>query len=546
MISKKGYGHVLCLANSQMLNYYIKPTIKKHFPGSNVEFVTIEEFRPIAWQRLKEIRSKKYEAIVLACYDYELQRGLEKWQGYFLLTGAKQKLIIDLKGNKLNVTAVKFFLTGAPHIAVETLAAPFVARSVEQRVDKLLKAESKAHSSISLGQLQKICYLRTDHWFGIKSGGSVTHIAGVSKGFSQLGYSLFFISTDKLELVDESVTPINVVKPKGFFKSVFEVPEMVYNKWLVEKASPIIERKKPDMLYQRYSTFNYSGVLLARKYKLPFVLEYNGSEVWIAKNWGTPFKYQEVAEKIELLNLKAADLIVVVSEPLKEGLVELGIPEEKILVNPNGVDESRLHPDIDGNSVRQKYGLKDNIVVGFIGTFGRWHGAEVLAKAVKPVIDENPNVRFLFVGDGVTMSQVREAIKEANVKDYVILTGMVPQPEGPTYLAACDILASPHVPNPDGSKFFGSPTKLFEYMAMGKGIVASDLDQIGEVLEHNRTAWLVKPGDVDSLVEGLKTLIDDNELRERLGKAAREEVVAKYTWKEHTRRIVEALKERCG
>jgi glycosyltransferase involved in cell wall biosynthesis len=81
-------------------------------------------------------------------------------------------------------------------------------------------------------------------------------------------------------------------------------------------------------------------------------------------------------------------------------------------------------------------------------------------------------------------------------------------------------------------------------MAMGKGIVASDLNQIGEVLKHDDTAWLVKPGDVESLMQGLRILIDDRARRERLGRAARSEVVAKYTWKEHTRKIIDKLKER--
>jgi glycosyltransferase involved in cell wall biosynthesis len=125
------------------------------------------------------------------------------------------------------------------------------------------------------------------------------------------------------------------------------------------------------------------------------------------------------------------------------------------------------------------------------------------------------------------------------------LTGLVPQADGPTYLAACDILASPHVPNPDGSPFFGSPTKLFEYMAMGKGIVASCLEQIGEILQHDQTAWLVKPGDVEALQHGLQQLIEDQTLRLHLGQAARAEVVQKYSWQQHTRRIIEKLKERC-
>lgn len=110
-------------------------------------------------------------------------------------------------------------------------------------------------------------------------------------------------------------------------------------------------------------------------------------------------------------------------------------------------------------------------------------------------------------------------------------------------MAACDVLVSPHVPNPDGTPFFGSPTKLFEYMAMGKGIVASDLDQIGEILEHGQTAWMVKPGDVESLAEGLRVLIEDEDLRKRLGQAARQEVVGKFTWKQHTAKIIDKLKQ---
>src|SRR4029453_10185209 len=110
--------------------------------------------------------------------------------------------------------------------------------------------------------------------------------------------------------------------------------------------------------------------------------------------------------------------------------------------------------------------------------------------------------------------------------------------------AACDILASPHVPNADGTPFFGSPTKLFEYMAMGKGIVASDLEQIGEILHHDQTAWLVKPGDPASLMEGLKRLIDDAGLRQRLGEGARSEVVQQFTWRAHTQHIITALQAR--
>jgi len=231
------------------------------------------------------------------------------------------------------------------------------------------------------------------------------------------------------------------------------------------------------------------------------------------------------------------------------GSTENGVDPEKILVNPNGVDHERYAPVKDKSEVKKKFNLENKTVIGFIGTFGKWHGAEILARAYGMLIKTYPDYRrttqLLMIGDGVTLPLVKNEIEYFNTADNVTLTGTVPQEEGPMYLAACDLLASPHVPNPDGTPFFGSPTKLFEYMAMGAGIIASDLDQIGEVLQHDHTAWLVEPGDPESLMLGLKAMIDTPETNQRLGEAARREVVAKYTWKEHTRKIIEKLKERC-
>jgi len=140
------------------------------------------------------------------------------------------------------------------------------------------------------------------------------------------------------------------------------------------------------------------------------------------------------------------------------------------------------------------------------------------------------------------ISEVKKIIEEDKVNKYVSFTGIVPQKESPKYLAACDILASPHIPNSDGTPFFGSPTKLFEYMAMGKGIVASNLDQIGEVLKDGETAILVKPGDVEDLAKGIQNLIDNPKLRKSVGESARKEVVKYYTWDKHVERILEKLK----
>jgi glycosyltransferase involved in cell wall biosynthesis len=202
-------------------------------------------------------------------------------------------------------------------------------------------------------------------------------------------------------------------------------------------------------------------------------------------------------------------------------------------VNPNGVDADRYRPDVDGSLVRARYGLSESVVLGFIGTFGPWHGAEILARAYVRLRTSHPSlaarVRLLMIGAGARMAEVKKILADGGSLDGT--------------LAACDVLVSPHVPNPDGTPFFGSPTKLFEYMAMGRGIVASNLDQIGEVLEHNRTALLVPPGDVDALASALSRLSDDRTLRECLGAEARRDVLERHTWRAHTQRTIDRLRQ---
>lgn len=422
---------------------------------------------------------------------------------------------------------------------------PFVPSRCRHRLHRELGRVAPSCADLAAPPL----YLRADLWFGIEAGGSVGHIAGVVNNLGAFTGRPIVLTTDTLPLVDPWIET-HVVDPGERFRSAPEQRMAAFSDTMYDAAKSLLGGRAPGFIYQRYSAFNYSGLALAGHYGVPLVLEYNGSAVWMSRHWHGAFRHEALAEEIELANLRAADLVVVVSRVMADELAERAVDPARVLVNPNGVDPETYSPGIDGTTVQREYGLQGKRVVGFIGTFGPWHGAEVLAEAFGLLLQRQPayrdTLRLLMVGDGVTMSEVVRNLEKYGALDSAILTGIVPQAEGPAHLAACDVLVSPHVPNPDGTPFFGSPTKLFEYMAMGKGIVASDLDQIGEVLEDERTAVLVEPGDPAALAGGIARLLEDPLLRSRLGSAARAEVVEKYTWKEHTRRIIEALEARCG
>jgi glycosyltransferase involved in cell wall biosynthesis len=274
-----------------------------------------------------------------------------------------------------------------------------------------------------------------------------------------------------------------------------------------------------------------------------------------------------LAEDAELVSLKHAHLVVTISDVLRDELLQRGVPAERIVSYPNCIDPATFDPERfsaeQKRELRSRYGIdRDAVVATFVGTFGQWHGAEVLARAVRLLADndaewlEKSRLHILFVGDGVKMPEVRAALGDLASSPRVTLAGLVPQHEAPLHLAASDILLSPHVPNADGSRFFGSPTKLFEYLAMDKAILASDLDQIGEVLKGSAhvgedpagspadrsVALLATPGDAEEIAAGLKYLVEHPNWRAEIGRRARALAMGRYTWQHHVGAILDSAR----
>jgi len=328
------------------------------------------------------------------------------------------------------------------------------------------------------------------------------------------------------------------------------------------------EKQRPDFLYQRYALNDMSGLLLKRRLKVPLVLEFNGSEVWAQRHWGQRLRFERLADAIERVNLRHADLIVVVSQALVDQAVSLGADPERVLFYPNGIDPLVFDParftEEDRRAVRQELGIPEAAeLLTFVGTFGRWHGTDVLAEVIRRLIDEERarleerGVHFLYVGDGALAPKVRSILGPGLGAPFVTLAGFRPQSQTPRILAASDILLSPHVPNPDGTPFFGSPTKLFEYMAMAKPIVASDLDQIGWVLKGwrpgepsppagasraSQAALLVEPGSVEELMRGIRQAVDLPKAgRDALGREAHRLALQSFTWDQNVEAVLERL-----
>jgi glycosyltransferase involved in cell wall biosynthesis len=463
----------------------------------------------------------------------------------------------DLRAERISRTQLA---QGLASLAGASLAAMHDAWWCRRDLAKLAAAPRMA---ARMGDRGPVLYLNANLWFGVKAGGSIGHVAGVVNALQRGGRDVLYASAGGRTMIDPEVSSL-ALEPPEFFGVPYELNYYRFHRMATRQLEAIAP---PRFVYQRMSIANYAGVSLSRRWGVPLVLEYNGSEAWIAKNWGRPLRYHHLAVSAEEVALRHAHVVVTISDVLRDELVSKGVEARRIVSYPNCIDPTVFDPArFDAGetaALRRRLGIPAGApVAAFLGTFGQWHGADVLAQAIRRLVDERrewlakTGLRFVLVGDGQKMPIVRSILGDG-CAPFVTLTGLVPQAEAPSYLAAADILLSPHVANADGSRFFGSPTKLFEYMAMGKAIVASDLDQIGEVLRNSvraeavpadapradepRLAVLFPPGDIAGLINSLEFVVDRTDWRRTLGQNARAEALSKYTWTHHVAAIVDRL-----
>ena len=492
-------------------------------------------------EALARVRSIGPDVFCVFAADLSSQSSKGALLLFALLAGARRMLIGDSRGGDAARTRLGVLMLEAPRFALELLVGYGLVVPLSLLLTEVISISLAFRGPVRASRISSpprpasLLFIRAT-LSGATEGGMPTHIAGFFKGATALGHRLKFLASAAQSASQDTT----LIPPSTLFsatRTLFELwNNLVFTMRSLQRPGPE-SADKIDFIYQRYSRFNWTGVLLSAVTGLPLALEFNGSEVWVSRNWD-PAGLLWLLGRFERLNLRAADLIFVVSEVERRNLIDAGVSPERIIVNPNGVDPDRFHPDCGGRGIRHLLGIEDQIVVGFVGTFGPWHGAPLLAEAATKLEPET-RCHFVFIGGGEQRAQTESIIHSAAVR--ATFTGNIPHDRVPAYLDACDILASPHVRSADGSEFFGSPTKLFEYLAMGKAIVASRLGQVGEVIIDGENGLLVEPGDADGLARSIETLAGDDDLRARLGAAARSSAIERFTWRHNAARVFDAI-----
>lgn len=512
----------------------------EHWPGAEI----VELPRSIlengsSLTRLRNLRKQRADIFAVMTESLGWQYGQDALMYFGALGGARRSVILDAHRDSIVADRGSLIASSPIRIANSFLRGRAAIREAEKR---LTAAEGLDRGSLQpkINDQIKIAYIRSTPSAGTVPGGATSHINGVVNGLIELGAEIEFIANDPVAGIDGSTPTSHRLAPdrNAMPRAAFDVANGLS---FSDRASKLIAQLAPAFIYERYSRFSIAGVEAALKNRIPLFLEYNGSEVWVGKHWDATAKL-DLLERYEGLNLERATRIFVVSEVEQKTLISRGVDENKIVVNPNGVDTEKFKPGVGGSPLRKELGVSDDAVLaGFLGTFGPWHGVLTLADAIA-LTPKSSGLKFLFVGDGSLRSEMEKRLARSDDLDRVVFTGSISHDLVPSYLDACDILVSPHVPLAEGAEFFGSPTKLFEYMAMGKGIVASRLGQIGDVLEDGKMALLVEPANADQLSTAIQKLAKDSELLKQLGAAARSSAMKRHTWTKNAERVLETYK----
>lgn len=295
-----------------------------------------------------------------------------------------------------------------------------------------------------------------------------------------------------------------------------------------------------DVLLERASWMGYGGALAARSMNIPLVLEYNGDPLHdlAAKRMDPRGIQRAVSKNIFRQTLTAASHIIASGNGWRSNLInEWQIKPHRISVVENGT------PLVDLLRREQLRNFQDNpdptpVSVVYLGGFYAWHGTLLAVKALNNVLTRGFNARMVMIGAGEQYDETRSLARALDIADRVTFTGPLQPDEFAPILADADIALSPYC----GWKEY-SGLKLFDYKAAGLAIIASGEKGQPETISHGHSGWIVPPCDLDSLTAAMHMIIENRDLRRKLGQNARIEAEKWHSWERTASEIERILTE---
>ncbi len=305
---------------------------------------------------------------------------------------------------------------------------------------------------------------------------------------------------------------------------------------LGRRIQEVAEHEKPDILHAHSPVLNAIPALrVGRKLGIPVVYEIRAFWEDAAVDHGTysqdSWKYKLV-RSIETWACRKTDQVGVLCNGLKDDLIKRGIPAEKLSVIYNGINSNDFKSCEPDAEYQKAWKLEGKKVIGFIGSFYRYEGLDLLVQAFSLLASKHPSIVLLLVGGGEMESELQAQIKRLQPEEKVVMPGRIPHERIPGVYALIDVLAYPRYSM--RLTELVTPLKPLEAMAMGKALVASDVGGHREFIRHNETGLLFQAGNVSALSESLERLLVDHMLRKRIQEQEAIWVRQEHTWEKTT------------
>ena len=220
---------------------------------------------------------------------------------------------------------------------------------------------------------------------------------------------------------------------------------------------------------------------------------------------------------------KLPQMVATTGSGIRRHLVEdYGLPAERVVSIPTGVDTGLYKPREPDPGLLAELGITPGVqVVAMVAVLRSWKRHDVFCAMAKEVLAKKPRTRFLIVGHGPGWERVNRYLDEMDLRSAVIMTGH--REDIHRILPLCTVCAL------TSDKNEGVPQAVLQELACGRAVAASEAGDIPEVVRHEETGLLVRPGQAEPLTNAVLRLLDDDELRAKLGRAGRRMVENEYS-----------------
>lgn len=329
---------------------------------------------------------------------------------------------------------------------------------------------------------------------------------------------------------------------RGFYGAELRIPaetrQAMINKSVLPELVKAWELERPDFVLERLSLMGVAGLRACQSLAICHALEVNALMSDEARAFRSLNDY-EAARRAEDEVIRSTDYIFCVSAELKRIIIERGAEANRVQILPNGYDQALFRPR-SAVALRRKLKIADHFTIGMVGSLKSWHGVALMLESM---LSWPPckKMALLIVGQGPESARIA-AFRDKHPELLLVQVGAVPHTEIPKYIAACDVCAAPYESD---DSFYFSPLKVYEYLAMGKPVIASDQGQIRDIIQHEQTGLLYKAGSISEFTAAVERLRRSPKLRQRLELNAKHSV-KNNTWEKNARRICAAVEEACS